>query len=326
MLPAMTKAHHVLVVLGNTNDQHGNLSETALLRAKAAVKFWKKHSHYLILPTGAFGDFNSSSVPHGQLLASHMTQNGVNADSILDYTRTSNTYEDALEVLRQLSRLALVEHVHIITSSFHMPRAKFIFSRALREYKLSYEEADNPGNTNQLASLKKHEKRKLDSLKKHEKRETSKVRTNWVNLSHFDLMSHFDLEDFPEASYNSLGNELRHYDNLSYFAIVAGIFVTNLFATGNWSYEFKLSIGIHTVGAILIIAFWYLYIRLASTAASARHTLSAMEEFYRKPGISSTHNNTALFGCNVKIQQTISLVFSIMLIVVLAHLFLFSWS
>ncbi|WP_425492146.1 YdcF family protein [Desulfurispirillum indicum] len=204
----MEKFRTLVVLLGNENDEAGELSETAILRAQAAAEYVKAHADCLVLPTGAFGDhFNTSATPHGKLLALYLLGQGVSPDRILPSTKSSNTLEDAFGVLRALTSLAGIERVHIITSAFHMPRTRFIFGRVLQDYELSYQEACDPTDSAKRVRLQAHEKKALE-----------KIRREWVDVANFDL------GNFPTASYEGLGYELRHYDNISYLAIAGGIY------------------------------------------------------------------------------------------------------
>ncbi|ADU66526.1 protein of unknown function DUF218 [Desulfurispirillum indicum S5] len=300
----MEKFRTLVVLLGNENDEAGELSETAILRAQAAAEYVKAHADCLVLPTGAFGDhFNTSATPHGKLLALYLLGQGVSPDRILPSTKSSNTLEDAFGVLRALTSLAGIERVHIITSAFHMPRTRFIFGRVLQDYELSYQEACDPTDSAKRVRLQAHEKKALE-----------KIRREWVDVANFDL------GNFPTASYEGLGYELRHYDNISYLAIAGAFFLFGYLALGSFPQSGGFGYVSTLVSVVLVVLFWYLYKRLANTAAAARRVLSAIERLYEVPGISSTHHRTRFPGSNMSIQRTVDIIFLLLILLLLAQL------
>ena len=286
----------LLVILGNGNDEEGNLSETAVLRARTAIAFLNHNSDYYVIPTGHFGDhFNNFHIPHGILLRNYLIQYGVSPQRILPHTLSSNTLEDAWSILKYIHRSPSVEHIHIITSRFHMARVKFIFGRILHRYSLSYEEAPDPQMGN------------MDHLVKHERKAIAKLKKEWVDISNFP-------PDTPsEQSCENLGQELRHYDKFSYSAI-AGSFILLGFTLSNRFPENSVAPHVFYLASILLVLlFWYLYLRLASTAASARRVLVAVERFYGIPGISATKQKIKF----IRIKSTISLIFLLIALLIL---------
>ena len=67
--------------------------------------------------------------PEGEILAKRALMMGVNSGQILLTGVVTNTADEADEV-RSLMDLAGLETVILVTSSFHMPRAKMLFDRA----------------------------------------------------------------------------------------------------------------------------------------------------------------------------------------------------
>lgn len=256
---------NLLVLLGNENEPNGELTNVAQSRAKYALEYLKEHSDYKVIPTGAFGEkFNRSSIPHGELLARYLIKNGIDQNRILPFTRTSNTVEDAYGVLQAINETPGIKEIHVVTSLFHMQRVKYIFGRALQGYNLEYHEVEDHTNDNNRR-FDKDEESKLEELKKE-----------WVDIANFDLKTS------PEKYYENLGYEFRHYDNFSYFALV-GAFISFGYSLSNCIISLQ-----YYVSAIVVIIFWYLYSRLANTAAAARRVMKAIEKLYKVPGLSST--------------------------------------
>ncbi len=284
---------NLLVLLGNENEPNGELTIVAQSRAKYALEYLKEHSDYKVIPTGAFGEkFNRSSIPHGELLARYLIINGIDQDRILPFTRTSNTVEDAYGVLRAINVTPGIKEIHVVTSLFHMKRVKYIFGRALQGYKLEYHEVEDHTNDNKRR-LDKDEEKKLEDLNKE-----------WVDIANFDLNTS------PEKYYENLGYEFRHYDNFSYLALV-GAFISFGYSLSNNIIPLQLQ---YCFSAIVVVVFWYLYARLANTAAAVRRVMKAIEKLYKVPGLSST-KTLPPFGFDLKIKWLIGIIMIILIVV-----------
>ena len=70
----------------------------------------------------------SNIPPEGELLKAKAIELGINESQILLSDLAMNTAEEA-RVVAQLMSLHKIEKVLLVTSSFHMPRAKFLFDR-----------------------------------------------------------------------------------------------------------------------------------------------------------------------------------------------------
>jgi hypothetical protein len=297
----------ILVLMGNENSHEGELSEIAKSRAELAIQILQEEHHLQVIPTGAFGDhFNTSIVPHGKILTNFLVENGIQPSKILPFTHSSNTLQDAYEVLRILSKKPDVEHVHVVSSDFHMERVKYIFGRVLQAYHLTFQEAISPVTRAELRRLLDHERKSLARLKKE-----------WVDIAHFDL------HEFPSEAYENLGNELRHYDNLSYIVVTGTIVLFGYFLSDNTlsGSSTLVKAVAYLCATFLVITLWYLYKRLADTAASARRVMIALERLYHRPGLSSTKISVKLLNKDIKVKDTVNIIMLIMLLFLILNSF-----
>jgi hypothetical protein len=266
----------VLVLMGNRTISEGILSIVARKRADKAIELMENDEDFNVIPTGAFGEFNTSPMPHGELIRNYLMENGIDQSRILPHTTSSNTIEDAYGVLRVVNELTKEDRkrlqIHVVTSHFHMERVKFIFGQVLQGHKLVYHALDISDDADAEKDELLYEKNKLLRTKKE-----------WVDISSFNV------KEFPESAYENLGYELRHYDNLSYLTLAGAFFSFSfLFSTTRFSECVWFMVGQYLSAVILVAIFWMIYLRLANTAASARHVMSAVEKLYGIPGISST--------------------------------------
>ena len=119
----------VIIVLGSQNDAQGRLSTMGLSRVSKALEVFQKQSGYKLLLTGQFGwNFNRTNTPHSEYMKKYFLQHGVPTSGILPSVASTNTIEDLVLAKRLLDKHK-IKKIILITSSFHMPRARLIFTK-----------------------------------------------------------------------------------------------------------------------------------------------------------------------------------------------------
>ncbi|WP_394392402.1 YdcF family protein [Shewanella woodyi] len=147
-----------IVVLGAPNDSDGNLSVMALSRCDLAYTYFSQNPHLKIICTGGVGaHFNTTSTPHAQYLKNYLMSKEVPQINFLPLVESRFTFEDAL-----LAREVIEEHkitsLVIVTSEFHLPRAKLVFSTIFPQITFHYLAATTPLSDDELLKLEKHER------------------------------------------------------------------------------------------------------------------------------------------------------------------------
>lgn len=156
----------IIVVLGNTNDAAGQLSPVAISRLETALAYLGKlnaseRARARLVTTGAFGPFNRSPVPHGVLMGRYLVARGVPEDALLPFIPSHGTIEDGLGAARLLSGAGRgVRRLVLVTSRFHMERARTIFARTLPGVDVLTVPDDDPGTPDQ----QRHERRAMANL------------------------------------------------------------------------------------------------------------------------------------------------------------------
>lgn len=156
----------LIVVLGGPNSDEGELSSIARERCLLAYDLHRRHPTYGMIPTGGFGaHFNRSAFAHGTYVRAFLIQLGVPPELILDPIISSNTLEDA-RLLGQFIRSSKPGQVLVVTSDYHLERARFIFERVLADaIGWHASRTDASQCTVDLAALELHEDRALESLR-----------------------------------------------------------------------------------------------------------------------------------------------------------------
>jgi hypothetical protein len=117
----------IILYLGAENDDAGNLSETARVRARGAIDVYRSRPGSKLLVTGGYGHFNRAPLPHAHYVVQHMLARGVPADDLLPIVESRHTVDDAALTREALAPLD-VDSICVVTSEFHMPRAQLVFS------------------------------------------------------------------------------------------------------------------------------------------------------------------------------------------------------
>ena len=155
----------IIIVLGAPNDEKGNLSDMALGRLNQAIHEYKCNKDYKILCTGGFGThFNTTDKPHAFYAINYLIQQGLPATDMLEMAESQNTLEDALLSKPIVDKYG-VKSLIIVSSDFHLPRAKYVFERAFEGYGLIFSGAITNFSKKRYLSLKNHEERELKKLR-----------------------------------------------------------------------------------------------------------------------------------------------------------------
>lgn len=158
----------VVVVLGAPNDDDGKLSPQALSRVRAAVAVLAGRVGALVLPTGGFGDhFNRTSTPHHRYLHRALVRSGVDPAFCMSGVESANTYEDAVGVRDALAGAGLSDaDVVVVTSDFHVGRARWHFEQALTGCGVEFVGASSEGiESSALERLRAHERLAMERLR-----------------------------------------------------------------------------------------------------------------------------------------------------------------
>jgi len=128
----------VIVVLGASNDAQGGLTPTAVARAECALGEYCAREGSKMLITGGFGPhFNVGPEPHARYVRRYLVSRGVRPADILGLIESRNTIEDATMTKRALARTG-VRSLCVVTSDYHLARAKRIFERVLCSHDLRF--------------------------------------------------------------------------------------------------------------------------------------------------------------------------------------------
>ncbi len=156
----------IIIVLGAPNDEKGELSTIARERCEQAIKEYRRHPGYKFLLTGGYGDhFNTTEQPHAYYTKQYLISRQIpKQDILLEFVESSNTCEDA-SLSQPIMKHYGVKHVIVVTSDFHLDRAKYIFQNAFEDIQLFFSGSHTDLPQRELEALILHEQNALRKLR-----------------------------------------------------------------------------------------------------------------------------------------------------------------
>ena len=161
------KMKKLVLVLGAPNDDKGNLSNIALDRLNCAYDFYQFNDDVNILCTGGFGNrFNTTDKPHAHYAHSFLMDKSIPQSNLAEYILSSNTVDDfrkSKDLILSLNPSLLI----IITSDFHMKRAKLLHNILLNYPNTLFIPAKSSLSEKELKPLIEHEEKAITELERN---------------------------------------------------------------------------------------------------------------------------------------------------------------
>ncbi len=154
----------IILLLGSPNDENGTISQIGHDRMECAYNLYTHNDNIQILCTGGFGEhFNTTRKPHAHYTKQELIRKGVEEKDILPFALSSNTYEDFIKA-KPIIETVKPDVLLIVTSDFHIPRAKILFPKTLTYPYAIFIPAKSTLTKEKLQSLHNHEKERINQL------------------------------------------------------------------------------------------------------------------------------------------------------------------
>jgi uncharacterized SAM-binding protein YcdF (DUF218 family) len=155
----------LILILGYTNDEHGELSPVAKSRLNKGIEVLSEYPEASVLLTGGFGDhFNTTDLPHAHYSKKYLLAQGADEGRIVkDFALSLNTIQDS-EKCEPIVNALNPDKIILVTSEFHMARANFLFTHRFPTRTITCIKAVSPLSTEELAPLHEHEAKQLHRL------------------------------------------------------------------------------------------------------------------------------------------------------------------
>ncbi len=150
-------ASTAIIVLGSPNDDAGRLLPNALARIEEAVRLYFSTPQSVLVLTGGFGPFNATDRPHAEYLKQAALERGIPAADVLTCPNASHTVDDAVHSLGLLVQSRAISRAVVVTSNFHVERARLIFTTVYRGVPLDVVGVDPKLTPDALTGCQAHE-------------------------------------------------------------------------------------------------------------------------------------------------------------------------
>ena len=139
MKTSLSPVNGLIIILGSPNKPDGTLYSIAQERCALALQIYRKNPTFKLLLTGGYGDhFNTSELSHAFYLKKYLMTLNIPPRAIVEFAESGNTLEDAT-LTRPIVEKYQPGKIIVITSDYHLARAKYIFEREFQELKIPIE-------------------------------------------------------------------------------------------------------------------------------------------------------------------------------------------
>jgi uncharacterized SAM-binding protein YcdF (DUF218 family) len=162
----------MIVVIGSPNSDDVELYSIAKERCELALAEYAKRSDWKILLTGGYGaHFNTTDQPHAAYLRHYLVKRGIPSQAIVEFAESTNTLQDA-SLSKPIVLKYQVSEIVVITSDYHVDRARYIFEREFADTQVHIEFSVSRTEEEvckfDLKAQKKHEQEALAKLRKRD--------------------------------------------------------------------------------------------------------------------------------------------------------------
>lgn len=155
----------VIIILGSTNSPDGEISPIGLQRLDKGAEIYKNKEGLKILLTGGnSGKEKKFEFPYSYYAKQYLISIGVEEPDILPLVLSKDTVEDAklsLPVIQEYQFHSIL----VVTSDFHLERARYIFDRVFSSFELTYEGIAYVTSDSEIRGLLQHEENEMKLLK-----------------------------------------------------------------------------------------------------------------------------------------------------------------
>ena len=95
----------------------------------AGISLYQNKKAPRLIFTGGTTPYDQQSINEGTLYKEHAISLGIPSDAIFVTNKVFNTLQESIEIRRELNQINSSSKVLLVTSAFHMKRAKKVFER-----------------------------------------------------------------------------------------------------------------------------------------------------------------------------------------------------
>ena len=158
---------YIILLLGAPNDEQGRLSQMAQDRIDCAYNLYANNEHMTPIATGLYGQhLHTTNRPHAYYAKQALIKKGVREEDFLPFILSTNTYED-FKISKEIIEKELPDMLIVITSDFHIRRAKLLLDRIINYPHTLFLPAKSNLSEKELLSLIEHEQDAIKAIEEN---------------------------------------------------------------------------------------------------------------------------------------------------------------
>ena len=151
----------MIIILGGKNNKKGILTDFTINRIEIALKIIKKQKTKVILS----GGYRFSSISHCTIVKKYLINKYPSINIEKEFIENNNTVDESINIGTYLLKQQYHGNITIITSPWHLPRAKYLFDIVFSRNKLINLNYITYQSNMEMKQYEKEEQKKLKQLK-----------------------------------------------------------------------------------------------------------------------------------------------------------------
>ena len=151
----------MIIILGGKNNNDGILTDFTINRLETALKTIKKQHIKVILS----GGYRFSSTAHCTIVKKYLINSYPSINIEKEFTENNNTVDESINIGTYLLKQQYHGNITIITSPWHLPRAKYLFDIVFSRNKSINLNYITYQSNIEMKQYEKEEQKKLKQLK-----------------------------------------------------------------------------------------------------------------------------------------------------------------
>jgi len=149
----------MIIILGGANNKNGELHSTTINRLEKYLEIKDNYPNSRVILSGGY---RFSKISHCALVKKYLLNKDITIHIEKEFTENNNTIDEAINISQYLSNINYRDNIIIITSPWHLQRAKYLFNITCSDMNINYITYKNIDEENVFIS---EEIDKLEKLK-----------------------------------------------------------------------------------------------------------------------------------------------------------------
>ena len=125
----------MIIILGGANNKNGKLHITTINRLEKYLEIKDNYPNSKVILSGGY---RFSKISHCALVKEYLLNRDPTIHIEKEFIENNNTVDEAINISRYLGNINVRDNIIIITSPWHLQRAKYLFNIACSDMNINY--------------------------------------------------------------------------------------------------------------------------------------------------------------------------------------------